>query len=257
MNGTRALKIFISISMGIHLLLLTVFTLLFPNFKIHSLPPLHMEVSLLHFIPERDKPLKVTQKEPPLRPRVIGVRQEEETPFQEMKIEAPVFKEVKSPEPPRPVQEEIKMVPRAEPAQPSFEDEKKERGGVNEKPIAILPSQNLAPQASFSEKSQVAIKTPSPSEGEIHFAQPRYAENPKPIYPREAKRRGYEGEVILRVEVLTNGQVGQIEVRHSSGHEMLDQSAIRTVKQWRFIPAQKGEQRVSVWVNIPVKFQLQ
>ena len=63
---------------------------------------------------------------------------------------------------------------------------------------------------------------------------PRYAENPLPPYPREAKEKGYQGEVLLRVEVLSNGRVGQVEVSRSSGHEILDQSALSTVKQWRF-----------------------
>ncbi|OGP88181.1 MAG: hypothetical protein A2156_03740 [Deltaproteobacteria bacterium RBG_16_48_10] len=85
---------------------------------------------------------------------------------------------------------------------------------------------------------------------------PRYAENPKPPYPQEARERGYQGEVLLRVEVLSNGRVGQIEIKRSSGYEILDQSALATVKQWKFIPAKKGEDTVSLWVNIPIKFQL-
>jgi len=88
-------------------------------------------------------------------------------------------------------------------------------------------------------------------------AHPRYAENPKPPYPQEARNRGYHGEVLLRVEVLSNGKVGQIEVKRSSGYEMLDHSALSTVKQWKFIPAKRGEDAVSLWVNIPIKFQLQ
>jgi protein TonB len=88
-------------------------------------------------------------------------------------------------------------------------------------------------------------------------ARPRYAENPKPIYPQEAKEKGHEGEVVLRVEVLSNGRVGQIEVRRSSGYESLDRSALTTVKQWRFIPAKKGDIAIPLWVNIPIKFQLQ
>ena len=88
-------------------------------------------------------------------------------------------------------------------------------------------------------------------------APPRYAENPKPPYPQEARTKGYHGEVLLRVEVLSNGKVGQIEVKRSSGYEMLDHSALSTVKQWKFIPAKRGEDAVSLWVNIPIKFQLQ
>ena len=88
-------------------------------------------------------------------------------------------------------------------------------------------------------------------------AQPRYAQNPKPTYPQEAREKGYEGEVILRVEVLSNGRVGQIEVKNSSGYELLDRSALTAVKQWKFVPAKKGETPIPLWVNIPVKFQLQ
>jgi TonB family protein len=86
---------------------------------------------------------------------------------------------------------------------------------------------------------------------------PSYADNPKPIYPPEAKEKGYEGEVVLRVEVLANGRVGQIEIRKSSSHELLDRSALTAVKQWRFLPAKKGDVAIPLWVNIPVRFQLQ
>ncbi|MDP2970958.1 MAG: energy transducer TonB, partial [Deltaproteobacteria bacterium] len=71
-----------------------------------------------------------------------------------------------------------------------------------------------------------------------------------------ARKKGYEGEVLLRVEVLSNGRVREIEVRRSSGHEVLDRSAIAAVKQWRFVPAKKGETPIPVWVNIPITFQL-
>lgn len=94
------------------------------------------------------------------------------------------------------------------------------------------------------------------SRGGGNGSRPSYAENPKPTYPQEAREKGHQGEVVLRVEVLVNGQVGQIEIKKSSGYELLDHSAITTVKQWRFIPAKKGEVSVPLWVNIPIKFQL-
>jgi TonB family protein len=86
---------------------------------------------------------------------------------------------------------------------------------------------------------------------------PKYAENPKPVYPQEAREKGYKGEVLLRVEVLPHGHVGQIEVKRSSGHEILDQSALSTVKKWKFIPARKEGVAITAWVNIPIKFELQ
>jgi TonB family protein len=85
---------------------------------------------------------------------------------------------------------------------------------------------------------------------------PRYAQNPKPVYPQEARAKGYQGKVLLRVEVLASGRVGQAAVKKSSGCEALDRSALAAVKEWRFIPARKGEVAVPVWVIIPIKFQL-
>jgi TonB family protein len=110
---------------------------------------------------------------------------------------------------------------------------------------------------SSMEGFQRSAKLSSPPGGEIIFVQPRYGENPKPLYPPEARRNGYHGEVLLKVEVLSNGQVGKIEVKKSSGHKVLDRSALNTVRKWKFIPARKGETPVSLWVNIPIRFQLQ
>jgi TonB family protein len=104
---------------------------------------------------------------------------------------------------------------------------------------------------------QRSAKLSSPPGGEIIFVQPSYAENPKPPYPPEARRKGYHGEVLLKVEVLSNGRVGEIEVKKSSGHDVLDRSALNTVRKWKFVPGRKGETPVSLWVNIPIRFQLQ
>jgi protein TonB len=59
------------------------------------------------------------------------------------------------------------------------------------------------------------------------------------------------------VEVLANGRVGRVELKKSSGYEILDRSALNAVKEWKFIPANKGNGSIPSWVNIPIKFQLQ
>jgi TonB family protein len=110
-------------------------------------------------------------------------------------------------------------------------------------------------EASSEGSTNVASLAPS-SDGKIASARPKYDKNPKPLYPPEATKMGYEGEVLLRVEVLSNGRVGQVEVNRSSGHEILDRSALAAVKQWEFIPAKKGETAVSEWVRIPIPFKL-
>jgi protein TonB len=92
--------------------------------------------------------------------------------------------------------------------------------------------------------------------GDSGTGSPRYAENPNPIYPLEARQKGHEGQVVLTVEVLPNGRVGEVQVDKPSGYETLDRCAVEAVKKWKFIPAKKGGAAIPCWVNIPFKFQL-
>ncbi|MBI4831224.1 MAG: energy transducer TonB [Candidatus Lindowbacteria bacterium] len=85
---------------------------------------------------------------------------------------------------------------------------------------------------------------------------PAYMSNPKPEYPRDARRNGQEGTVVLLVEVLPNGNVREISIDKSSGFELLDSAAIKAVRKWRFVPAKNGTSSTSAWVKIPVEFSL-
>jgi len=90
----------------------------------------------------------------------------------------------------------------------------------------------------------------------IVYARPKYKENPLPYYPKVARRRGYEGQALLRVEVLESGRVGQIKVMTSSGYEVLDKAALKSVKGWIFVPGTKSGVKVDQWVMVPVRFSL-
>jgi periplasmic protein TonB len=63
--------------------------------------------------------------------------------------------------------------------------------------------------------------------------------------------------VLVRARVLPSGQVGEIEIRRSSGHDVLDQAALDAVKRWKFNPAREDGEPVADWVSIPVRFNLQ
>ncbi len=84
-----------------------------------------------------------------------------------------------------------------------------------------------------------------------------YLRNPAPPYPQMSRRLGEEGKVILRVRVLPEGTAGNVEVRTSSGSQRLDDSALRTVKNWKFIPAKRGTTPVESWVLVPIIFKLE
>ncbi|MDE1891614.1 MAG: energy transducer TonB [Betaproteobacteria bacterium] len=82
---------------------------------------------------------------------------------------------------------------------------------------------------------------------------PKALFNPKPPYPGEAFDNKQEGTVILDVKIAKSGKVLDVKVHQSSHYELLDQSAVESVKLWIFdansIP--KDE-----WVRIPVNFKI-
>lgn len=79
----------------------------------------------------------------------------------------------------------------------------------------------------------------------------------KPRYPESARRAGAQGVTLLRVRVLENGKVGEVNVEKSAGFRDLDFAAAEAVKKWLFEPARRDKEPVSVWVMLPVKFELQ
>ena len=84
-----------------------------------------------------------------------------------------------------------------------------------------------------------------------------YLRNPPPPYPPLSRRMGEEGKVILRVSVNPQGTADAVEVRTSSGSARLDESALKTVRNWRFIPAKRGDDAVQSWVLVPIIFKLE
>ena len=83
-----------------------------------------------------------------------------------------------------------------------------------------------------------------------------YGTNPKPTYPPLAVSRGWEGKVLLRVNVSAEGLSLSVTVHQSSGHDSLDDAAIEAVEKWKFIPAKKGDKAVSCNVIVPINFSL-
>jgi periplasmic protein TonB len=84
-----------------------------------------------------------------------------------------------------------------------------------------------------------------------------YLRNPAPNYPLLSRRMGEQGKVLLRVFVNADGNPEKVELRTSSGSPRLDQSALDTVKHWKFVPARQGDQPVAAWVLVPISFALE
>ena len=90
----------------------------------------------------------------------------------------------------------------------------------------------------------------------VRMIPPRYLKALRPAYPILARMRGYEGMVLLAVEVTADGRAGEIRIKRSSGYALLDQSALDAVRRWRFEPARNMNTPLAMTVDIPVRFAL-
>jgi periplasmic protein TonB len=182
---------------------------------------------------------------------------------------APVIVRLLSPEPPapperRPPPPPPKVAPKSKPADPAPRQtfvppiEPLVPPAVPTSPITTVTE---PPPAMKNEVPAVEIAAPAaPSAPPAPTTPPRfdadYLKNPAPAYPPIARRNGEQGRVLLRVLVAPDGTTQDIVLKTSSGHERLDQAALDTVRQWRFVPARVGREAVAAWVVVPISFSL-
>jgi protein TonB len=133
---------------------------------------------------------------------------------------------------------------------------------------AMLPAPSLT--ESFADASETSsdaakgINAAKSASGTQGNAEPyseasfnaNYGTNPKPKYPSIARSRGWQGKVLLRVRVTADGLSEAVTVHRSSGHEVLDESAVAAVEKWKFIPAKQGNTAVACTVIVPIIFTL-
>ncbi|MDD5249477.1 MAG: energy transducer TonB [Rhodocyclaceae bacterium] len=73
----------------------------------------------------------------------------------------------------------------------------------------------------------------------------------QPFYPEEAIARGLEGEVLVRLFLDESGNAITARLERSSGHDILDEAAVRAARSVHSLPAgTPGE------VLLPVRFRL-
>jgi protein TonB len=153
-------------------------------------------------------------------------------------------------EPPPPIVDELAAKPAPKPIpkpKPVVKPAPKPVPKAVEKPPA--PPQPPAPVAAPPAPAAPAPVTPA-------SANAAYLKNPAPEYPSLAQRRGWEGTVLLRVQVLPSGKPGEIQIQKSSGRQQLDDAALNAVKRWSFVPAKQGDVAQVGWVSVPIDFKI-
>lgn len=151
--------------------------------------------------------------------------------------------------------EPVKPAPvKPEPTKPRVAPPKRAQPPVQEIAEVAQPAEEPpAPPQAVSSPPAVAAAPVADTEPDYRAA---YLHNPRPSYPMAARRMGWEGRVVLNIEVLAEGTCGAVNVFQSSGHEILDNAALRTVKAWRFMPATRAGRPVTQWFKVPIQFSL-
>jgi protein TonB len=125
------------------------------------------------------------------------------------------------------------------------------------KPALPAPADTQREDARTDGVGPVADAAPSAPEKSPPRFDAAYLHNPKPEYPRLARRLGEQGTVLLNVFVDANGVPQKIELSTSSGSPRLDQAARQTVQRWKFVPARQGDRPIGAWIVVPIRFVLE
>lgn len=115
-------------------------------------------------------------------------------------------------------------------------------------PAPAAPAPPATNQRPSANATATAVMLPSTSAD--------YLSNPAPPYPRQSKRMGEEGTVVIRVLITAEGRAEKAEIRTSSGYTRLDDTALSTVKAWRFVPGKRNGTPEAMWFNVPIRFVL-
>lgn len=152
------------------------------------------------------------------------------------------------------------LKPELEP-QPAVRRQSVESGRVRPEPqiatadVAVDTPAPLSSVTTGGASAQAANASAGLSDREPDYLA-AYLQNPPPSYPMVARRMGWQGRVVLNVEVLSSGLPGQVRLQQSSGHDVLDNAALQAVRGWRFVAARQGGQVVTKWFLVPIPFIL-
>ncbi len=221
------------------------------------MPDFHIPRSVNVFLGQPQQPQSISGKQETIEPVVEQVVAEPvlEEPFIEKTSsvqESVAAEKTEIPVPP------IKKIPLAEQTVEPLRTEKAANTPVVGKKAATVPSEPLTTDTGAQQSSVIKKKVDTGRQrvGAVRMARPMYRENSPPTYPKRARKRGYEGTVVLQVLVNRQGRVDELRVDSTSGHAMLDRAAQGAVERWLFEPGRQGNKKMAMWVKVPVTFKL-
>jgi len=186
------------------------------------------------------------QKTPPKKIKPVPSKK---PPVQKKKTQAKRIKPKKAAKKKVPVLEPVEELPTPAPPVAAEDPEPSPTPDEPSAPVEVAMAKET------DQESQETVEPASAPAvgGTLTDAQPTSVYAPEPRYPKAAIRRGYQGVVLLDILVAGDGHVEKVKLKTSSGHGVLDRSALKGVKKWRFSASGSTQ---PTWVTLPVRFEL-
>lgn len=122
--------------------------------------------------------------------------------------------------------------------------------------VLFAPTRPAMPVTDAAPAAKAGDDIHKPDSAPAVRATPIYRINPEPAYPPSARRRGQQGLVLLTVHVTAQGWAASVEVKRSCGFAVLDEAALRAVRNWEFEPARIDSLAVDSEIEVPLRFKL-
>jgi protein TonB len=242
----------IILSILFHLIVLLLLPLVHkPKIK----PPQILNVKIEVAQKETPKPEPVKKPEPMPQPIKKVPEPPKPKPVEEKKVEPQKLEpqKVEPKEAPKPIEKKLEPTPPPPPATPN---EKKDTS-AKEKPTP--PPQDIIKPADLTQ--EVITGTTSPEK--IKSAKSDYSNllasaiSKYKQYPKLAQVRGWQGIVIVEIEMSPTGAVLSMIIKKSSGYDILDAEAMQMIQRAMPLPQPpESLKSKNFTVLVPVSFQL-
>ena len=163
-------------------------------------------------------------------------------------VEPPKPREEKPPEP-----EKIEDPLPPDPTAPTLAEPEPEREQMETPELKPEPKEPEKPKVEHPPAEPVPAVAPKQAKID---APPKPHKAIKPDYPKGARQRGEQGDVVLEIRVNAAGIVDHVDIVSPSGFPELDEAAVRAARTARFTPAKSGGSPVASTARLTLTFKL-
>ena len=127
---------------------------------------------------------------------------------------------------------------------------------------AHLAVGNRAAEGAVQEEDESVRRDAPGTAGSVPFiltegmTPPRLVSRVRPEYPEQARKARLEGQVSMRVVIAEDGTIADVTTLRST-NLLFEDTALRSVKPWRYEPARLGSEPVAVYFTVVVEFRLE